>query len=233
MPPRALVTGALSGVGELLALALARDGYALALHYHTSSDARPALEARLAKIGATAHFVRADLIAPGAPERVMAEAVAALGGLEVVVNSAALFARTPVGATTAEQWDQLMALNVRVPFLVAQAAAPHIEAGCIINVGDTGTAWPGYAGYLASKAALAAVTRSLARALAPRVRVNTLALGVLDVHDAPPGGALALARVPLCRAGTVHELEGALRYLLDAEYVTGATVEVDGGRHLE
>ena len=231
MPPRALVTGALSGVGELLALALARDGYALALHYHTSSDARPALEARLAKIGATAHFVRADLIAPGAPERVMAEAVAALGGLEVVVNSAALFARTPVGATTAEQWDRLMALNVRAPFLVAQAAAPHIECGCIINIGDTGTTWPGYAGYLASKAAFAAVTRCLAKALAPRIRVNTLALGVLDVHGPPPDGALA--RVPLRRAGTVHEVEGALRYLLEAEYVNGATVEVDGGRHLQ
>ena len=231
MPPSALVTGALSGVGELLALALARDGYALALHYHADGVARPALKARLAKIGAAAHFVRADLTAPGAPERVVAEAVAALGGLEVVVNSAALFARTPVGATTAAEWDRLMALNVRAPFLVAQAAAPHIERGCIVNVGDTGTAWPGYAGYLASKAAFAAVTRCLAKALAPRIRVNTLALGVLDVHGPPPDGALA--RVPLRRAGTVHEVEGALRYLLEAEYVNGATVEVDGGRHLQ
>ena len=236
----ALVTGAGVRVGRAIALALAGQGMRVAVHYHASADGA-AETVRLAKgSGGDARAFEADLSAATAPARLVGDVADALGSLDVLVNSAAVMMRTPVESVTPAQWDAMMSINLRAPFFLAQAAATQMQSapmgGAIVNIADLAAfeSWPEYIPHGISKAAVVHMTRGLARVLAPRVRVNAVAPGAVLLPESwDDAAAERLARTtPLGRLGSPEDVVQAVLYLLRADYVTGETIVVDGGRHV-
>ncbi len=184
---RALVTGGAVRLGRAIALALARRGMDVAIGYHRSRREAAETVRRLTADGARAVALHADLADPRAAGRLVREAARALGGLDVLVNNAAIFVRTPLLTTTPVAYDRLLDLNLRGAFFTSQAAARIMRNGHIVNVGDAGATgrWPGYIPYTLSKAGLVALTRALAGALRARnIAVNCVAPGAVL---RPPG----------------------------------------------
>ena len=239
--PVALVTGAARRIGATIARRLHAAGYDLALHCRSSRAELDALIVGLERERAGSAFaLQADLgdvtqIAP-----LVESAVGRFGRLDALVNNASAFYPTPVGAATPAQWDELFGANARAPFFLAQAAAPHLgdRAGAIVNLVDiyAERPLPQHAIYCMSKAALAMMTKALARDLAPAVRVNGIAPGAVLWPDAGKDAAdqaQLVERTPLKRTGTPDDIAAAVLWLLrDAPFVTGEIVRVDGGRHL-
>jgi pteridine reductase len=182
--PRALVTGGAIRVGRAIALALARAGMDVALGYHRSGRAARRVAVDLAALGARASVIRVDLADPRAARRLVAAATRALGGLDVLVNSAARFEHTPFTTTSPAQYDRLLDLNRRGALFCAQASARAMaRGGHIVNVSDaaTGRVRPSYIPYTLSKAGIESLTRGLAGALRPRrIAVNCVAPGAVD-----------------------------------------------------
>lgn len=234
----ALVTGGGQRVGRELALALAARGMRTAVHYNASAEGAHEVVDHVLVSGGDAHAFRADLTDADATGRLVPQVVERFGGLDVLVNSAAVMERTLLGTVTAQQWDAMFALNLRAPFLLSQAAAPHLRStrGAIVNIADLSAIdiWPGYIPHGLTKSGIAHMTRSLARVLAPEVRVNAIAPGTVLL---PEGWAVDSAErlavtTPLERLGTPADVVKAMLYLLDADYVTGELLVVDGGRHV-
>ena len=234
----ALVTGAGRRVGRAIALALAGRGMRVAVHYAGSRDGAEEVVSTIRGAGGDARSFQADLTSADAPERLVADVVAAFGALDVLVNSAAVMERTPLGAVTPEAWDAMFALNLRAPFFLAQAAAPHLARarGAIVNMADLAAleTWPAYVPHGISKAGIVQMTGALARVLAPDVRVNAIAPGTVLLPDrwSAADEERLRATTPLGRTGSPDDVVLALNYLLDADYVTGDVLIVDGGRHV-
>ena len=231
------MTGAGRRLGRAIAVALGSRGMRVAVHYHGAEQGAQDTASQIQKAGGEAVTLRADLREVGAPQRLVGEAVEQLGTLDVLVNSAAIMVRTPLGNVTEAVWDEIFALNLRAPFFCAQAAAARMrEGGVIINIADLAAfeAWTGYIPHGASKAGVVHITRALAKQLAPRVRVNAVAPGaVLLPDDWSAADADRLVRTtPLQRLGAPEDVTRAVLYLIDAAYVTGETIVVDGGRHV-
>ena len=205
----------------------------VAIGYHRSSSEARRTVGELEAAGARAAAIRADLTDPAAARRLVESAVEPLGGLDVLVNSAAVFYRTPFGRTTTAQYDGLLDLNLKGAFFCAQAAARAMSGrgGHIVNIADIAAAktWPGYIPYTLSKAGIVALTRSLAVALkAQGIVVNCVA----------PGAVLRPARLPLKRwraltrgrAGSPADVAAAVRFFATCpRYITGQVLNVDGG----
>lgn len=234
----ALVTGAGRRVGRAIALALGARGLHVVVHYHGSAAGAKETASLIAAAGGRATVMRADLTDVPAAERLVDDLVAAHGGLDVLVNSAAIMLRTPVGEVTAAEWDVMYALNVRAPFFVAQRAAAALRTarGCIVNIADLAAfeTWPAYVPHSMTKAAIVQMTRGLAHALAPEVRVNAVAPGVVLLPEgwSDADATHLRATTPLQRLGSPLDVAQAVCYLIDAEYVTGEVLRVDGGRHI-
>jgi pteridine reductase len=233
--PVALVTGAAHRVGRALAVALANDGHDVAVHFHSSGSLVDETVRLIEAAGAKATLFQADLTRPDEPERLVRDVVASLTRLDVVVNSAAVMIRMPFGNITAADWDTVLNLNLRAPFLIAQEAARHLPDGAsIINIADLAAfeIWPPYLPHGVSKSGVVYLTRALARLLAPRIRVNAIAPGTVLLPDnfEPKFAAHLTATTPLGRDGTPEDVVQAMLYLLHADYVTGETIIVDGGR---
>jgi pteridine reductase len=234
----ALVTGAGRRVGRALAVALGGRGMRVAVHYNSSAaGARETADAIVAAGGAAEPFA-ADLARADAPAELAAVVGARMGALDVLVNSAAVMVRTPFGEVSAAQWDNMFAINLRAPFLLTQAAAPLLVRGrgAVVNVADLAAfeTWPGYVPHGISKAGVVQMTRALARVMAPAVRVNAVAPGAVLLPESwsAEDGARLARTTPLARLGSADDIAGAMLYLLDADYVTGETLIVDGGRHV-
>jgi NAD(P)-dependent dehydrogenase (short-subunit alcohol dehydrogenase family) len=235
----ALVTGSARRLGRSIANALAEAGCAVAIHHHASpAEAVDAVRGCRAH-GVEAEAFQADLRDPVQIGRLFTELESRFGRLDILVNSAATFARTPAMQITPEEWDRVLDLNLRAPFLCSQAAARMMKgagAGSIVNIADVAAfqAWPGYAHYCVSKAGLVMVTRVLARALAPEVRVNAIAPGpVLPPEDTSADERGRLAELTaLKRLGRPEDVVDATLFLLGSSYITGETIAVDGGRLL-
>lgn len=237
--PVALVTGAARRIGAAIVRRLHGAGYATMLHCHGSQDEARALAAELdATAPGSAGWLAGDLADPAVPAALVNAALARFGRLDLLVNNASNFFPTPLDSATVAQWDALFAVNARAPFLLAQAAAPHLQRadGAIVNLVDIHAEQPlrDHPAYCAAKAALAALTRALALDLAPQVRVNAVAPGAIlwpeHADDAQRRERL-LAATPLRRTGTPEDIAEAVRWLAqDARYVTGQTMRVDGGR---
>lgn len=239
--PVALITGAGRRVGAVIARTLHGAGYDVALHYRRSADEARALadELEQQRAGSTL-LLRAELADPAAPAHLIEPLLAHYGRLDALVNNASAFYPTPLGTTTPAQWNELFASNAMAPFFLCQAAIPALREarGAIVNLLDIYAERPlaSHTVYCMAKAALAAMTRSLALDLAPDVRVNGVAPGaVMWPSEGKPydDQQAMLARTPLARAGEPEDVAGAVLWLLrDAPFVTGQTIRVDGGRTL-
>lgn len=234
----ALVTGGAHRLGRAIALALAAEGMRVAIHYHRSADHAQAALAELAALGVEAIAIAGDLADVGDAERVVDTALTQWGALDVLVNNSGIWGPTPVGSVTAARWDELFNTNLRSAFFVTQRAAPALRAarGAIVNIADAGVFRPGrnYAPYIATKGAIVTLTEALAKELAPEVRVNAIAPGlVLPPTDwSAEQTETSAKRIPLQRAGTAEDVASAAVYLVRADYVTGVVLPVDGGFRL-
>jgi len=234
---RALVTGAGRRVGRAIAGGLAQAGCDVAVHYHGSGAGADATAREIRALGRRAELVAADLRDPAAARRLADQAAAALGGLDVLVNSAAIMVQQRVEDVTPESWDATFDLNLRAYFFVAQGAIPHLRAsrGRIVNMADEAAfePWPQYVPHCVSKAGVVMLTKGLARALAPEITVNAVAPGAVllpEAWDAATREHFAQT-TPLKRLGSPEDVVRAVRYLLEGgDYVTGTTLVVDGGR---
>lgn len=233
MSPLALVTGAAHRLGKVFALTLARRGFDILLHYHRSSDAARQAQSELEIAGSRVTLCQADLTDPAQTQALLS----ALDSLDVLVNSAAFMPSGNVDVLTLENWDMAIDLNLRAPFLLAQECAKKMTTGgLIVNITDVGAqkAWSRYPSYTVSKAGLESLTRILARALAPQIRVNAIAPGFVLQSDivTDEEWQRLINRIPLKRAARVEEIASALEFLLKNEYITGQTIVVDGGYSL-
>ena len=232
-----LVTGAGQRVGQAIARHLGTLGWRVAVHYGASAAGAAATVEAIRAAGGDAEAFGADLRAPDAAPGLIDAVVARFGSLDALVNSAAGMERSPIGGTSAADFDRIIALNLRAPFLLAQAASAVLrDGGTIVNIADhmADEPWPDHVVHGVSKAGVVALTRHLAAALAPRLRVNAVSPGFVL---APPGMPEAVAErvaaeTPLRRLGTPEDVAQAVAYLLDAAYVTGETLHVDGGRRV-
>ncbi|MGB5525532.1 MAG: SDR family oxidoreductase [Gemmatimonadota bacterium] len=236
---RALVTGGAVRVGRAISLALGRAGYEVGVHYRTSQGDAAATVKDLKRMGGRAQAFRADLADPAQIHGMFDQVDQQLGGIDLLVNSAAIFPRSDALTLSAEDWDRVFEINTRAPFLCAQQAARRMTAGSsIVNITDTGAdeAWPSYVPYVASKAAVVSFTRGLARAWAPDIRVNAVAPGPVLLpgdESSESDELLAAERTVLGRVGTPEDVASAVLYLDRASYVTGEVIRVDGGHHLK
>lgn len=234
----ALVTGAGRRLGQAIAVALARAGCDVAVHYHRSEAGAGETADAVARAGRRAALVRGDL-ADAAVARDLAPRSAELLGarLDIVVSSAAVMVRQPVSEITPESWDATLDLNLRGAFFVAQGAIPLLRAarGKIVFLADVAAfePWPNYLPHNVSKAGLVMLTQTLARVLAPEIAVNAVAPGpVLLPEDWDQDTRARFAQsTPLARLGHPDDVVAAVRFLLEGtDFVTGTTVVVDGGR---
>ena len=236
---RALVTGGGVRVGRAISLALGLAGYRVAVHYRTSQGDAAATVRDLKRMGGRPIAVRADLSRPAEIGSLFEKVDEQLGGLDLLVNNAAIFPRHDALTVSTAEWDEVFAINVRAAFLCSQEAARRmVDGSSIVNIADTGAdeAWPSYVPYIASKAALVSITRGLARAWAPRIRVNAVAPGpVLLPEDESTLEAerAAAKRTVVGRVGTPEDVAQAVLFLDRAAYVTGEVIRVDGGHHLK
>lgn len=237
----ALVTGAARRIGATIARALHAQGMNVALHYRSSAHEAGALAQELNRARAhSAVLVQADLQQIDTLPAVIARTRAAWGRLDALVNNASSFFPTPVGSITAEHWDALIDSNLKAPLFLSQAAAPALAecGGCIVNITDIHAERPlkGYCVYSIAKAGLVMLTKSLARELGPRVRVNAVAPGAIlwpeqDLDAA--GKQQIIARTALKRQGTPDDIARAVAFLIrDGAYISGQVIAVDGGRSL-
>ncbi len=237
----ALVTGAGRRIGRVIALALAERGADIIVHCYQSRADAEETAGQVNRLGRRAMVLSADQRDWNAVESLCRQAWDTFGGIEVLVNSAAVYRRTPLGDIAESDWDEMLDTDLKGPFAFARFLGPRMkERGCgkIISISDTAARmiWPGYIPYCVAKAGVDAMTRGLARALAPEVQVNAIAAGTVlwpdgfDAHQQEQ----ALGHVPLRRAGSPADIARAVCFLVEhGDYITGAVLPVDGGRHLE
>lgn len=234
---RALVTGGAVRLGRALALACADAGMDVAIHYHSSAGPADEVAALCRARGVRAVVIPGDLSRVEDCRRVVAAAEAELGGVDALVNSAATFVAGTLAELTEEDVDRALSVNLKAPLFLVQAVAPGMAErgfGRVVNVADVAglEPWPSFIAHGAAKAGLIHLTRSLAQALAPGILVNAIAPGtVLMPEDATSEAeARSAAKSVLGRVGDPADVARALIYLLEADYVTGHTLVVDGGR---
>jgi pteridine reductase len=234
----ALVTGAAKRLGREIATRLAEEGADVAIHYHKSDADSNAVASRIVELGRRTCAVSADLSHTPSIPLIINSVAEHFGRLDILINSAANFLETKFGSITEQSWDDSLNTNLRAPFFLSQAAAPHLAksgSGAIVNFSDLGAfqTWRGYIPHSIAKAGVIQMTRSLAKELAPKVRVNAIAPGTITMAGDPPEmEARYVVSAPLGRSGRPKDITDAVLYLLTAEFLTGQTLLLDGGRTL-
>jgi len=236
LPPAALITGGAKRIGRAIALALAREGYDLAVHYNRSADAATELADEIARLGRRCELFQRDLADAEQVAALVPDVVAALPDCNVLVNNASIFQRAGLMDTDADLFDRHFAVNFRAPFFLSQAFARHCRSGQIVNLLDTTIArtFTPYFAYALTKKALADFTKAAAKALGPHIRVNGVCPGlILPPSGAGPDALEEMApRVPLRRVGDPEAVAAAVVFLVRNDYITGQSIFVDGGEHL-
>jgi len=239
MPQTALVTGAAKRIGREIAHDLAAMGFAVAVHHGESRAEAEALVAEIAESGGRAVALGADLMKEAETAALVARAVAELGPLGCLVNNASRFEVDDFAGTTRESWDMNLETDLRAPFVLTQAFAaqlPRDAEGAVINVIDQ-RVWnltPYFTSYTVSKAGLWTLTRTMALALAPRIRVNAIGPGPVlpSPRQSQEGFERQCRAMPLGRGGTTWEVCRTVRFILTTPSMTGQMIALDGGQHL-
>jgi len=234
----AIVTGAGRRIGRTIALALAERGADIVVHCHRSREEAETTATQVKKLGCRAMVIATDQSDWNAVERACDEVWSATGGVDVLVNNAAVYRRTPLSEIGERDWDELLDTDLKGPFAWARFLGPRMKArgwGKIVSIADAGAerVWPGYIPYCIAKAGVVAMTRGLAKALAPEVQVNAIAAGTILWPDdfSVAAKARALRDVPLRRVGSPADVARAVCFLVEnGDYITGAVLPVDGGR---
>lgn len=237
----ALITGAARRIGAHIARTLHHEGMNLVLHYHTSHLEARALQNELnAQREESVVLIQADLLQTAKLTSVVKDAVSRWKQLDVLINNASTFYPTPIGNVTEGQWDNLLGTNLKAPFFLSQAAMRHLkqQRGCIINIVDIHGERPlkGHPVYSTAKAGLVMLSKALARELGPEVRVNAIAPGAImwpekGIDDVTK--KRILSRTTLKRQGQPEDVARAVLFLVrDANYISGQTIAIDGGRSL-
>lgn len=239
--PVVLITGAAKRIGRSIAKCLHAKGFSVAIHHRDSANEAEQLRQELEQIRPDSVLVlQSELSEFDRLPEMIAKTVGRFGRLDALVNNASSFFPTPIGTTQDSDWQKLFASNAWAPFFLSQAAAPHLQAskGSIVNIVDIYAERPlqQHTVYCMAKAALTMMTKSLAKELAPHVRVNGIAPGAIlwpETGKAETEKNAMLANTPLQRAGNPEDIAEAVRWLIqDAHYSTGEIIRVDGGRHL-
>jgi len=235
----ALVTGAGRRIGRALALALGDTGCRVAVHYNHSEQDANETASLIKAMGNEAITVMADLEDPTQVEDLAANVYEQLGSIEIMVNNASVFDKVGLKEVSAEEFDRHFAINVRAPFLLAKSMNEQLATGSpgkIINLNDWRKARPTRFAYGVTKSALSGLTRTLALSMAPNVQVNEIALGaILPPADIPidrPRDKIAINLGPADRMGSLNEVADAMMMLIKNDFITGETINVDGGRHI-
>ncbi len=239
VPKAALVTGGARRIGRALVLALAAEGFAVAVHYGRSREEAERLAGAICKKGGKAAALAADLTEEEAVGSLLPRAEEALGPIGCLINNASYFGEDTALTVTRESWEAHLKINLRAPFLLIQHFARRLPAGCgglVVNLLDE-RVWnltPYFVSYTLSKAGLWTLTQTMALALAPRIRVNGIGPG--PTLPSPRQGAREFARqsraTPLKRGTSPGEIAAALKYILSAPAMTGQMIALDGGQHL-
>jgi 3-oxoacyl-[acyl-carrier protein] reductase/pteridine reductase len=234
-----LVTGGAMRIGRAIALQLAAAGANVAITYRESQPEAEETVRALAAFDVDAFAVRTDLADAESIRQSVAAVVDEFGRLDILVNNAGLFEQAALEEITPEQWDRMFATNTRAPFLMAQAAFPHLRAagGRIVNIGSLGGShpWATHAHYCASKAALHMLSQTMAKAWAPEVSVNCIAPGMIvqgmDAQgEIDPAYARFAAKTPMRRNGTAEDVAAAVLFFATCpHFITGQLLAVDGG----
>jgi pteridine reductase len=234
----ALVTGAGVRLGRAIAVGLGARGARVAVHYNSAAAGGDETAAIIRAAGGEARTFGADLSDPAAATALVNTVADAFGGLDVLINSAGIMERHPVAEVTPAIWDKTFAINLRAQFFTSQAAAARMpeQGGVIVNMADLAAfeAWTAYVAHCVSKAGVVALTRALAHALAPRVRVNAVAPGAVllpEGFDKTFTDRLIFT-TPLKHLGSPDDVVRTVIFLIESDYITGETVIVDGGRHV-
>ena len=235
----AIVTGAGVRLGRAQALALGERGVRVVVHYNTSAEPAREVVRLIEDAGSRAIAVQANLNETALAPMLVERAVEAFGQVDILVNSASIFEQGHWDDTTEEHWDRHFNINLKSPFFLTQAFARQVgdaRRGHVVNIADWRAVQPGigHVAYTLTKAALVAMTHSLAQALAPNIQVNAIAPGLILP---PPGHGPEYveryaSRVPARRSGAPADIVHALLYLIEADFVTGELLYVTGGEHL-
>ena len=238
-PPTVLITGAAQQIGRTLALSFAASGWRVGLHYRRSKGEAVQLAAEISGNGGTVTLLEADLAHAAEVERLVPACAAALGPPTCLVNNASMFVFDDVASLDPEVWDAQMAVNLKAPVFLAKAFAAQLPAGAsgnVINIVDQ-RVWkptPRFFSYAASKMGLWSVTRTLAQALAPRIRVNAIGPGPVlkSALQTDEEFRRQCEATILQRGTTPEEVAAAIRFILEAPAMTGQMIALDGGQHL-
>lgn len=235
----ALVTGGAIRVGKAITLMLARAGAHVVINYHSSAQAAQATAEEASALGVQALAVQCDVADPDAVQAMAQQVMDRFGGVDILINSASYFGKITVPTHDLEMWRRVTRISVDGAFYVTNALAGSMRergGGAIVNIVDLSAwnPWPGFTAHAVGKAGLLALTHQLALELAPAIRVNAVAPGAVlapPEYGAEQRAAVA-ARTLLDRWGSAEDVAAAVRFLIEADYVTGETITVDGGEHI-
>jgi NAD(P)-dependent dehydrogenase (short-subunit alcohol dehydrogenase family) len=235
-----LITGGAIRIGRAISIELANAGCLVCCHYLRSRESAESLQREIEKQTGTIHLFETDLTKNNAPQNLIQKVIDKFNKIDVLINNAAIFLKTPFGKITFQDWDKLHNLNLRAAFFLAQEAGMQMKkqgSGKIINIGDAGaeTPFPAYLPYSITKAGIVTMTKGLAKALAPKVQVNCINPGpvLFPDHYTQEEKNFALEHTLLKREGSAEDIARAVRFLLqDSDFITGAIIPVDGGRQI-
>ena len=231
----ALVTGGARRIGREIALALARAGADVAITYRRSNVEAEETAGAIRALGRRALALECDVRSEEQVRAAVGAVVAGFGGLDLLVNNAAVFERAPLEEISVAAWDAVFETNARGPFLMAREALPHLRTsrGRIVNIGSLGGmhAWAGHAHYCSSKAALYMLTQAMAKGFAPEVSVNCVAPGFIELESGEdPAEARFAAKTPMRRNGSAVDVAVAVVFFaIGPQFITGQILAVDGG----